>query len=175
MRKIGLLVAVSGIVAGLVVTGYSHEARAGGQHHEGGMSSPPVNFVEALLPEGDKAYGVIDGKHLHEYVVEQAMIARRYRDHGHPQFWGRITGTSGDVEDMQWMVYKFKKIGMTDVHIQPIDMPPQWIANSWSASVSGGGKTLPLSSAEVAYRTPATQGDGLDVEAVDADSARKLI
>ena len=46
------------------------------------------------LPAGGQAYADIDGKHLHAYVVDQAAISRRYRDQGHPQFWGRITGTS---------------------------------------------------------------------------------
>jgi hypothetical protein len=48
-------------------------------------------------------YDDIDGKHLWQYVKEQADISRRYRDAGHPQYWGRIAGTSGDVESEQWL------------------------------------------------------------------------
>ena len=50
------------------------------------------------LPAAGQAYADIDGRHLHRYVVDQAAISRRYRDQGHPQFWGRITGTSADAE-----------------------------------------------------------------------------
>ena len=41
------------------------------------------------------------------YVKEQAEIARR-RDRGHPQFWGRIAGTSSDVESAEWLLKKYQ-------------------------------------------------------------------
>src|SRR5206468_12982396 len=53
-------------------------------------------LLEWPLPPGERAYVRIDGKRLHRYVEEQAAISRRYRDHGHPKFWGRIIGTSAD-------------------------------------------------------------------------------
>src|SRR5262245_31605642 len=45
-------------------------------------------FVRFPLPPGQEAYADIDGKQMHQYVVEQANIARKYRDAGHPKFWG---------------------------------------------------------------------------------------
>ena len=63
----------------------------------------------APLPASGKAYGTIDGRHLWQYVREQANIAERYRDQGHPQFWGRIAGTSGDLEDAQWVLTKYQR------------------------------------------------------------------
>src|SRR5215472_10391349 len=65
-------------------------------------------FIRFPLPPGQDAYADIDGKHLHRYVVEQAAISRRYRDAGHPKFWGRIIGTSADAEDAAWMTERFK-------------------------------------------------------------------
>ena len=168
MRGFQIVILVVSMLTIELMVGCSRQARSGGQDHVSEVSSAPVTDIEWPLPTADKAYAIIDGKHLHEYVVEQAMISRRYRDNGHPQFWGRITGTSGDAEDAQWLLDKFKQLGMIDTHIQQIDMPPQWIAKSWSVSVTSGGKTVPLSSAEVAYRTPATKGDGLDLGAVYA-------
>jgi hypothetical protein len=126
-------------------------------------------YLEWPLPEKDRAYGAIDGKHLHEYVVQQAEISDRYRDQGHPQFWGRITGTSSDTEDAQWLVDKLKKIGLSDVHAEPIDLKPQWIPQSWDIVATGNGKSLRLDgSAQPAYQTPATPPEGLDLEAVYA-------
>ena len=55
-------------------------------------------FLRWPLPAGESRYSAIDGKHMHGYVVEQAAISRRYRDQGHPKFWGRIIGTSSDKE-----------------------------------------------------------------------------
>ena len=47
-------------------------------------------LLEWPLRPGQETYAAIDGRHLHPYVVEQAAISRRYRDQGHPKFWGRI-------------------------------------------------------------------------------------
>src|SRR6266446_2767612 len=119
-----------------------------------------------VLP-AEQAYAGIDGKHLKQYVEDQTAISRRYRDHGHPQWWGRIAGTEADAENAQWLLEKFRKIGLADVHAQSMDLPPQWMPSSWSVTASGGGKTLELGSAQPASTTPGTTGNGLDLEAVD--------
>lgn len=38
-------------------------------------------------------------------------MSRRYRDSGHPQFWGRIIGTEADAENGRWLLEKFRTIG----------------------------------------------------------------
>ena len=118
------------------------------------------------LPAGAEAYADIDGRRLHEYVVEQAAISRRYRDQGHPRFWGRITGTSGDAESAEWLADKFRGIGLSDVHAQAFDLEPQWMPRSWAVTVTAGGKTMELESAQPAYRASPTPPQGLDLEAV---------
>jgi Peptidase family M28 len=94
-----LLVALLGMMAGAFVAQQSQ-----------GPAAPPRNptpadmplatlqdmFVRFPLPPGQEAYANIDGRHLHQFVVEQANISRQYRDAGHPKFWGRIIGTSAD-------------------------------------------------------------------------------
>ena len=118
-----------------------------------------------MLP-GNEAYAAIDGRHLHQYVVEQAEISRRYRDQGHPQFWGRLAGTSGDKESVQWFLDKFNEIGLSDGRAQPINLAPKWFAQSWEVTATDGSKTLPLVSAYPGYRGPATPPQGLDLEVV---------
>ncbi len=118
------------------------------------------------LPAGAEAYADIDGRRMHRYVVEQAEISRRYRDQGHPQFWGRIIGTSADAESADWLAARFREIGLSDVRIQPLQLEPQWMARSWDVSITAGGETLRLESAQPAYRTAATPPEGLDLEAV---------
>ena len=100
------------------------------------------------------------------YVVEQANIARKYRDQGHPKFWGRIIGTSADAESAEWLLAKFKAAGMTDVRSQPLDLVPQWFPQSWEVTLAGGGKTITLESAQPDYGTVGTPAEGLDLEAV---------
>jgi hypothetical protein len=119
-----------------------------------------------LLPD-EQSYLSIDGKHLKQYVEDQTAISRSYRDHGHPQFWGRISGTEADAENAQWLLDNFRKIGLADVHEQSMDLPPQWMPNSWSVAASGGGKTVVLESAQPASTSPGTPESGLDLEAVD--------
>src|SRR5215469_10974622 len=96
-----------------------------------------------LLPS-EQAYLSIDGEHLQQYVEELTAISRRYRDHGHPQFWGRITGTEADAANAQWLLEKFRKIGLSEVREQSLDLPPQWMPASWSVAASGNGKTISL-------------------------------
>jgi hypothetical protein len=101
-----------------------------------------------------------------QYVNDMTAISRRYRDNGHAQFWGRITGTDADAENAQWMLEKFRQIGLSDVRTQSFDLPPQWMPKAWSVSASGGGKTMDVTTAQPTYQAVATPSGGLDVEAV---------
>ena len=90
-----------------------------------------TRFLQWPLPAGGQAYADIDGRRLHTYVVDQAAISRRYRDQGHPQFWGRVIGSSADTGTADWLAGHFTRIGLSDVRIQPIDLAPQWMPQSW--------------------------------------------
>jgi hypothetical protein len=125
-------------------------------------------FLRWPLPPGAERYGAIDGRRMHKDVVEQARISRRYRDAGHPKFWGRITGTSSDAESAQWLAAKFKAAGLSDVRIQPLDLEPQWMPQAWEAVITGGGKTIRIESAQPFYGANALPAGGIDVEAVYA-------
>ena len=114
----------------------------------------------------DNAYTAIDGKHLKQYVEEQTAISRRYRDKGH-QFWGRIIGTEADSENAEWMAERFRKAGLSDVRLQPFDLPPQWMPQTWSVAASSRAETLAISTAQPTYRAAGTEAAGLDLEAVD--------
>ena len=123
-------------------------------------------FLQWPLPPGAEEYGDIDGRHLLEYVVEQAEIARRYRDQGHPKYWGRIIGTSGDAESAEWVAGKFNEIGLSNVHIQSFDLQPQWMPQSWEVSVTAGEMALEVESAQPFYRSTGTPPGGLEMDAV---------
>lgn len=120
-----------------------------------------------LAPENQR-YAAIDGAHLLELVREQTAISRKYRDNGHPQYWGRIIGTEADAENAEWLMAKFRAIGLTDVHEQYFDLPPQWMPQSWNASVSSNGKTISLTTAQPTYLAKGTSAEGIDVDAVYA-------
>jgi hypothetical protein len=75
-------------------------------------------------------------------VKDYTAIARRYRDGGHPQFWGRIIGTSADVESAQYLLDRFKDIGLNDVRLQSLDLPSQWMAKSWAVTVGAAERSI---------------------------------
>lgn len=126
------------------------------------------SMIEFPLPKGEEVYASIDGKKMHRYVVEQAEISRRFRDAGHPKFWGRITGFSSDTESAQWMADKLRQFGISDVRIQPLDLAPQWLPNSWTVTMSAGGKTVELTSAQPAYQAKSLPAGGIELDAVYA-------
>lgn len=131
-----------------------------------GLGNLDDALLEWPLAPGDARYGAINGKHLREYVAEQATISRQYRDQGHPKFWGRIVGTSSDAQDAEWLATKFRKIGLSDVRIQPLDLIPQWMPQSWNVALTSDGKTRDMESAQPDYGANGTPPEGLDLQAV---------
>ncbi len=130
------------------------------------VDTPDDSLLRWPLPPGGEKYAAIDGKRLHKDVVAQALIARRYRDQVHPKFWGRIIGTSSDAESAEWLARRFKEIGLSDVRVQPFDLTPQWMPQTWEVAVTSGGKTIKLDSAQPNYAAVPTPAGGLGLEAV---------
>ncbi len=148
---------------------------AGAVHAQAPQTKPLYvledSYINWRLLPSEQSYASIDGKHLKQYVVDQANISLHYRDNGHPQFWGRISGTEADADNARWLEEKFRSIGLSEVHQQSFDLPEQWMPQSWTVSASAGGTTLDLQTAQPTYRTQATPAEGLELEAVDAGLA----
>src|SRR6185503_19953771 len=132
MMTIGVLAFTP--IAGLVFINHVLQAQASSSSAAAPqrtlLSRPSGGLDDALIEwpllPSQQAYGKIDGRRLHQYVDEQAAISRKYRDQGHPKFWGRIIGSSADAESAGWLANKFKSLGMSDVRIQPLPLDPQW-------------------------------------------------
>jgi hypothetical protein len=125
-------------------------------------------LIEFPLPKGGEKYGAIHGKPLHRYVEELAQISRQYRDAGHPKFWGRIIGTESDTATNEWLAGKFRALGLSDVRLQPLDLPPQWMPQNWDVALTSGGRTIHLDSAQPDYDANPLPAGGLDLDAVYA-------
>jgi hypothetical protein len=125
-------------------------------------------LIEFPSPKGEEKYRSIDGYKMHFYVEELAKISDRYRDAGHPKFWGRIIGTEGDHETNEWLAGKFRGLGLSDVRIQPLDLPPQWMPQSWDVALTANGKTIHLDSAQPDYDSNPPPAGGVDLDAVYA-------
>ncbi len=126
------------------------------------------SFLRWTLPADGQKYKTIDGRHIHTYVVEQAMISRRFRDQGHPLYWGRPIGSTADAESAQWLEAKFKQAGLSDVRVQELPIPdPVWEpVQPWEVTATSGDKTLKLSTAHPPYNAVGAPPGGLDLEAV---------
>src|SRR6202158_3133555 len=113
---------------------------------KGKISTVPARPLDWPLPANvDKSYDAIDGRRLHAYVEELAVISRKYRDAGN-QWWGRIPGMPSGTESQNWAKEKFKEIG---VPTETVTIPdPQDLPKSWEVSVSANGKTLKLESSQ---------------------------
>lgn len=113
------------------------------------------------------SYGTVDGPRMKQYVEELAAISRRDRDRGN-QYWGRIAGTPSGDETQKWVEDKFREAGVP-VEIKPFTMATQDVQHSWSIEVSGGGQTIPITSASplinFADYAPSATGD-LQLETV---------
>jgi hypothetical protein len=132
------------------------------------LSKVQDSLIEFPLPKGEKAYAAIDGKKMHKYVVDLAEISRRYRDAGHPKYWGRIMGTSSDRETEEWLAARFKAAGLADVRIQPIALPPQWTPTAWDVTMTNDGKVIHLESAQPDYYDNPLPAGGVELDAVYA-------
>jgi len=121
--------------------GFSYQAEA--QSGSAPLIAPynPESWVAPeyparYLPPDAAPYKDIDGHHIHDYVEYLAGISRRYRDSGHPQYWGRIISSPAEHETADWIEKKFKEFGLADVHIQTVADPvPQWAPKSWDVSL----------------------------------------
>lgn len=169
MRKFNTtMLAWVGLVGSLILCGLSAKGIAAdstGASPAKSLAGP--GYLHWPIPASDAKYAAIDGHHIWQYVQEQAKIAEHYRDNGHPQFWGRIAGTSSDVADMQWLLNKYRQIGLTKTHAQTVRyFDPQWSARSWDVTVTVGNRSVKLTSAEPSYGSPATNGKPLNLAIV---------
>jgi len=168
MRSLVLAVAACAVALGGTPSAQNPDGTRVRSGASGPLEPPHRRDAEVgwRLAPAEQKYAAIDGAHLKEYVRDLTAMSRRYRDNGHPQFWGRIIGTSADAENAEWLMQRLRQIGLTDVHEQYFDLPPQWMPRAWSVTLSAGGRTVALDTAQPTYQAVATPAGGLDVEAV---------
>ena len=83
------------------------------------------------LPPDGQAYADIDGRHLHAYVVDRprspvGIAIRATRSSG-----GVSPAPRATLNRLTGWPRHFRRIGLTDVRVQPLDLPPQWMPQSW--------------------------------------------
>ena len=77
-----------------------------------------------------------------------------------------MIGTAGERETDEWLAGKFRGLGLSDVHIQPLDLPPQWIPQTWDVAVTSRRRDLHLKSAQPDYYANGLPAGGVELDAV---------
>ena len=85
------------------------------------------------LPPGAQAYADVDALKIKSQMGEITAISRKSRDDGN-QYWGRIPGTPYDRMTQDWVIDRFKKLGLQEIRRQEIAMRPLWYPTAWSAA-----------------------------------------
>jgi hypothetical protein len=126
---------------------------------------PDSDYIRFPLPPGAEAYADVDPFAIKATIGEITAISRKSRDDGN-QYWGRIAGTPYDRMTQDWLMDRFRKLGLKDLRRQEIAMKPLWYPTAWSAEFTVGGKTTELKSAFPITESPGTKDDGMTAPVV---------
>src|ERR1700687_4811585 len=89
------------------------------------------DYIRFPLPQGAEAYADVDALKIKAMIGEITAISRKSRDDGN-QDWGRIPGTPYDRMMQDWVMSRFKALGLEDVGRQEISMHALWYPTAWS-------------------------------------------
>lgn len=122
-------------------------------------------FLSPPLHPDDERYANIRGDRLKALLMDVDAISLLDRNRGN-LFWGRNIGTWGHVATQDWVEARFRSLGLTDVHRQPIEVGQRWNPVRWDISFSVGGETFELESARPPQGAVSTPPEGLELELV---------
>jgi len=113
------------------------------------------------------------------YVSDQVDISRQSKAEGE-LIWGRISGRRGGQMTTDYVLDKFREIGLEDIHLQPVTMPPQvWpdkVLMTLLANTAAGPDTVDyvFSSMMPQPRTPGTGEAGITADLVYVGYGRDI-
>ena len=125
-------------------------------------------LIEFPLPKGEEAYGAIDGHKLHNMWSSWPIFPNATAMRDIPNSGAASSAPPATRETKEWLAGKFRALGLSDVRIQPLDLPPQWIPQSWDVTMTSGGKTIKLDSAQPDYYANGLPAGGVELDAVYA-------
>jgi hypothetical protein len=126
------------------------------------LYQPDTNYIQLPLPAGEQKYAAIKGSEIRKYQADVVAISEKSKADGN-QYWGRIAGTDYDHMTSDYVMGQFKKIGLEQVREQELDLPPQWMPQSWKVDLVAGGKAVTLTSA-YPFQNSAGTDNGQTVE-----------
>lgn len=121
-------------------------------------------FIRMPLRPEDQRYADLEAGRLKALLMEVDAISLRDRDSGR-LFWGRNVGTLGHDATQAWVEAHFRRLGLQNVHRQPLPLGPQWMAKAYDLAFTSNGTAVTLASARPS-RSRSTPTGGLDLELV---------
>ena len=115
------------------------------------------DYIRFPLPPGEQAYAGVDAKSIKATIGEITAISRKSRDDGN-QYWGRIPGTPYDRMMQDWVMNRFKGLGMQEVRRREIAMKPLWFPTAWAAELRPAAGVALKSAFPIAGDRRADQG-----------------
>jgi hypothetical protein len=104
-----------------------------------------------LAPKNAK-YASISAAAVKRDTYTISGFSRAYRDSGHPQFWGRLIGTSGHDAMSSWLDGEFRKLGLQSLSVR-LDVAPQIFPEHWTVAVTSSRGPMTLASASPPFRS----------------------
>ena len=104
------------------------------------------NLLDWPLAPKNAKYATITAAALKKDTYTISGFSRAYRDSGHPQFWGRLIGTSGHDAMSAWLDGEFRKLGLKMLSVR-LDVAPQIFPEHWTVAVASRKGPLALASA----------------------------
>lgn len=148
------------------LVGQSSAPSAGAPSVDAGRSGAFERMLRWPLPVTAQAYGAISGEHIKTYVQDIVELTRKGRVPG-AQYWGRITGTPIDGQMREWVIGKFRQVGLQNVREVPFELAEaQYNPKSWSVTAVGGGKRVSLTSVHPFRLAAGTPPNGVDLQPV---------
>jgi hypothetical protein len=164
---IGAAIATLTVTAGArYLAGQSRPPQPAASASTTASSSSFERVLRWPLPATEQAYGAINGDHVKTYIDEIVALTRKNRAPG-AQYWGRITGTPVDGQMREWVMGKFRQIGLQNVREVPFDLAEaQYNPKSWSVTAMAGATKVPLTSVYPFRKAASTPRGGVDLQPV---------
>jgi hypothetical protein len=99
-------------------------------------ATPDLEPLSLRLAPGDDPYAGIEGREVHEYLVDVVRITEEERPQK-AKYWGRIAGTQAELAVAEYMADRFGEFGLEDVRTEDVNGNAQWWPVDWALTLVG--------------------------------------
>ncbi|MCH8265574.1 MAG: hypothetical protein IIC10_09265, partial [Proteobacteria bacterium] len=101
-----------------------------------GLATLAIDSLSLQTGEFDDPDSALSGARIARTMRDIIAISQQSKAAGDP-LWGRIGGTRWELMTAEYLAGKFRKFGLTDVHIERMPRNPQWWPSAWEITLLG--------------------------------------